>query len=87
MKHIEEFVALLKAYQDNRTSLDEIVPVFEKLSSFHDFWHYISDDDIRAKDGEYAKMQDDELAKFIAAVEAGDYERANRITFLGVSSV
>ncbi|TBX21428.1 hypothetical protein TK45_12855 [Bowmanella sp. JS7-9] len=83
MDKIIQFVKLLKAYQNKQIGLEEVVPKFKELDNFHDFWHYISDDDIRAKDQDYAAMQNKELDKFIAAIESGNYEQANKITFLG----
>ena len=82
MDMIQEFIKLLKAYQSNRATIDDIVPVFEQLDDFHHFWHYISDADIRSKNSDYAKMQNEQLDKFIAALEVGDYSKANEIAFL-----
>ena len=86
MEKIIEFLNLLKALQANIVTLDEIEIFFRKIDNFHNFWHYISDEDIRAKDSEYAKMQSIELTKFISALEAGDYNKAKNITFVDYSA-
>lgn len=82
MDKIQEFIKLLKAYQANRATIDDIVPVFEELDNFYCFWHYISDANIRSKVSVYAKMQNEQLGAFIAALESGDYQQANEIPFL-----
>lgn len=79
---IKKFIKLLKAYQANRSSINDLVPIFEELDNFHHFWHYISDANIRSKVSVYAKMQNEQLDKFIAALEVGDYKKANEIAFL-----
>lgn len=71
MHTIDEFLGLLKAYNSRAIPLDGIVPIFLQVDDFHNFMHYISDEDIRLKDEIYASMQAAELAKFIAAIEAG----------------
>lgn len=82
MDKVQEFLKLLKAYQANNASIDDIVPVFEELDNFHHFWHYIDDADIRSKNSDYAKMQNEQLDMFIAALEVGHYKKANEIAFL-----
>ncbi|MBD3652372.1 hypothetical protein [Kangiella sp.] len=77
-----KFLELLKEFQGNKISLNDVEDEFAKLDAFHHFWHYLSDEDWRAKDRDYAKMQNDSLNKFIQALEARDYERAKDITFL-----
>ena len=85
MKEIEIFLKYLKRYLSGSCSLEEVQAQFEKLDNFHDFWHYISDEDIRAKDIKYAQMQNKELELFVKAIENKDYAKANNITFLGSS--
>ena len=87
MKDIDTFLKYLKQYLSGDSSIEEVQKHFENLDNFHDFWHYLSDEDIRSKDAEYAKMQNKELDLFIKAIEAKDYAKANKITFLGCSSV
>lgn len=87
MDSIEIFLEYLKKYSYGACSLEEVQRHFENLDNFHDFWHYISDQDIRAKDTQYAVMQNKELELFINAIEKKDYVQANNITFLGSSSV
>ena len=87
MNEIEIFLKYLKQYLSGSCSLEGVQDHFEKLDNFHDFWHYISDEDIRAKDAEYAKMQNKELELFVKAIENKDYEKANNITFLGSGRV
>ncbi|WP_018624791.1 hypothetical protein [Kangiella aquimarina] len=82
MDKIQEFLKLLKAFQANTASIDDVVPVFEELDYFHHFWHYIDDADIRSKNSDYAKMQNEQLDMFIAALEVGDYKKANEVAFL-----
>lgn len=76
------FLELLKQFKENKIALNNVEDEFSKLDAFHHFWHYLSDEDWRAKDRDYAKMQNDSLNKFIQALEAGDYEKATDITFL-----
>ena len=87
MNDIESFLSQLKKYQSGKCSLAEVRSSFEDLDRFHDFWHFIADEDVREKDPEYSKMQNTELTKFIIALEKGEYETAQNITFLGESSV
>ena len=50
--------------------------------------HYIADADIRSSDPEYRSMQNEEMKKFIAMLEAGaSSDQLDSITFLGVSNV
>jgi hypothetical protein len=87
MDAIEIFLQNLKLYAAGACSLMKVQSTFENLDNFHDFWHYISDEDIRAKDAKYAEMQNKELEHFITAIENKDYAKANNITFLSSSSV
>ena len=46
--------------------------------------HYLSDEDIRAKDDAYREMQDSEMSKLIELIRAGaPRERLVKIHFLG----
>lgn len=85
MEKISIFVNLVRKYRCGQVSADEVRISFSQLDSFHDFAHYLSDIDIREKDSDYAAMQEAELDKFLEAVESGDFQKANRITFLGNS--
>ena len=85
MDAIELFLHNLKQYTAGTCTLDEVQSTFENLDNFHDFWHYISDEDIRAKDAEYAEMQNKELERFINAIENKNYAKANDISFLSSS--
>ena len=87
MDDIEIFLRQLKKYASGECSLDEVRSSFEGLGRFDDFWHFIADKDIREKDLEYAKMQNTELRKFINAIEKGEYETAQKISFLGESNI
>lgn len=87
MNEIEIFLKYLKQYVSGGCSLEEVQSHFESLDNFHDFWHYISDEDIREKDSKYAEMQNKELELFMKAIENRDYAKANNITFLGSSDV
>ena len=87
MDDIKNFLSQLKKYESGDCSLGEVRLSFESLDRFHDFWHFIADEDIREKDPEYSKMQNNELKKFITAIEKGEYEAAQNITFLGESNV
>lgn len=87
MNEIEIFLKYLKQYLSGVCSIEEVRFHFENLDNFHDFWHYISDEDIRAQDTDYAEMQNKELALFIKALENKDYTKANSITFLSSSSL
>ncbi len=48
--------------------------------------HYWSDSDIREKDEEYARFQENELSKLIAHLENRDFESAIAVSFLHVSA-
>jgi len=87
MKNLQNFIECLRKYESGEISLEKIKAAFEGLDRFHDFWHYISDSDIREKNAEYAEMQNNELKRFISALENKDYDLAQRITFLGNSGV
>jgi hypothetical protein len=39
----------------------------------HFFWHYISDADIRLKDLDYARLQDERVWELIAILESGAF--------------
>lgn len=51
-------------------------------SRFSDLHHFIDDTDIRKKDGEYKRMQEKCLKKFLRLVESGKFDHAEKITFL-----
>lgn len=48
-------------------------------------FHYWHDDDIRKKDADYARMQNEELRKLIRFLKEKDFSNAKRISFLGES--
>jgi len=53
---------------------------------WHGLEHYLADADIRAKDPEYRKMQNQELRRLIQLLEEGGSEKQIRaISFLGRS--
>ena len=87
MDDIDIFLSQLKRYQSGDCPLSEVRSSFEGLDRFHNFWHFIADEDIREKDPEYSRMQNNELEKFIRAIEKGEYETAQNTTFLGESNV
>ena len=86
MNGIANFLCQLIKYESGRSSLDEVRLSFEGLDLFHNFWHFIADEDIREKDPEYSKMQNTELTKFITAIENKEYDKAQNITFIGESN-
>jgi hypothetical protein len=50
--------------------------------------HFLSDDDIRAKDADYRDMQETEMRKLIALLRSGaDRQTLSKIHFLGRSKV
>jgi hypothetical protein len=64
--------------------LEEPGALLEALQPcFHGLLHYLADDDIRAKDEEYRRMQEDELRLMIRLLRDGaDARRLSRIDFL-----
>lgn len=52
---------------------------FEEILSFVN--HYVSDDDIRAKDPQYREMQEREFDRLLAHLRAGRIAEARRVTF------
>ena len=87
MDDIDNFLSQLKKYQSGDCSLSEVRSSFEGLDRFHGFWHFIADEDIREKDPAYSRMQNTQLKKFIRAIEKGEYETAQNITFFIESNV
>jgi hypothetical protein len=54
----------------------------------HGLQHFLSDDDIRAKDADYREMQETEMRKLIALLRSGADRRVlSKIHFLGRSKV
>ena len=80
---ILEFAALIRHYESSGEGLREIEAVFKALNDFENFWHYLADADIRAKDPDYAAMQNKALNGFCDALENEDIQVARRISFLG----
>jgi len=57
-------------------------------SCLHGLQHFLSDDDIRAKDPGYREMQETEMRKLIALLRSGADNRVlSQIHFLGRSKV
>jgi hypothetical protein len=53
---------------------------------FHGLQHFLADHDIRMKDDEYRRMQEDEMRELIRLLRAGaDDATLGRITFLGAA--
>lgn len=89
---VEQLVADLEALRSGRLSdeefrlrhpipgvsaqLDEIVCNLE---------HYFADRDIRARDPDYQRFQDGELAKLIDHLGSGHFDQAARIDFVSMS--
>ena len=82
MANTKELTSSLRLFEAGKATLNDVRRVFETLDNFHDFSHYLSDEDIRLQDPEYREMQEAELDKFLEALEAGDDKKANGITFL-----
>ena len=59
--------------------LDRIGEVYSYLD------HFWSDSDIREKDEEHARFQENELGKLIAHLENQDFDSAIKVSFLHVS--
>ena len=56
---------------------------FEGLNELYgNLFHYLSDGDIRERDTGYRELQDSEMRKLVQHLRAGDFAKANRITFL-----
>ena len=53
---------------------------------YGNLFHFWYDEEPRKKDSVYSEMQLVELSKLIGVLKSGDYESANKITFLGPSS-
>lgn len=85
MHTIDEFLGLLKAYNSKAIPLYDIVPIFLQVDDFHNFMHYISDEDIRLKDESYASMQDAEVAKFSPQLKPEFMNKQIKLHFLVVS--
>lgn len=79
---ILEFAALIRHYESTGEGLGEIEAAFKALNDFENFWHYLADADIRAKDSDYAAMQNEALNRFCGALENEDFQAARRISFL-----
>ena len=58
------------------TSLEEVAGLFHNLD------HFLSDEDIRAKDEEYSLIQQQALTRAIAALRVEDFEAVESISFL-----
>ena len=57
-------------------------------SCFHGLQHFLSDNDIRAKDAGYREMQETEMRKLITLLRSGaDHRVLSKIHFLGQSKV
>jgi len=81
-KVVAKLVAVLKRYQCDNATLNEVEAVLRQTDDFPHLYHYIADADIRLRDVEYATTQNCALASFIEAVEQGELENARAITFL-----
>ena len=74
---IAEFEARYKAKYEAG-----VVP-HEVLDLIAGVWHFIADEDIRARDVEYREMQELEMYRLIRHLRGGRLAEARRITFLG----
>ena len=81
-ERILELAALIRHYQTTGEGLGEIEASLKALNDLEHFWHYLADADIRAKDSDYAAMQNKALHSFCDALEREDVEAARRISFL-----
>jgi hypothetical protein len=59
-------------YKEARRVQEKIKTADASLSHVpHLVWHYLTDADIRLKDPEYARMQNESLSRILAAMERG----------------
>ena len=86
-----KIIHLLENMLNQKTSVSLSKIELEKLSTpefeviFSNLDHYFSDEDIREKETEYKKFQNDELAKLIHHIKVGNLKEANKISFLEVT--
>lgn len=69
MNDIQQFLESIRKYDAGKCTLGEVRKYYERLNMFHEFEHYLSDADIRENDPQYAEMQNNELIKFISAID------------------
>ena len=88
MSKSQELVAILEELAGGQIGVSETAERIKALSPtnfnriFANLHHYLSDEDIRQKDQRYKDMQVKELNKLIQYLKAGDYSKAETVSFL-----
>lgn len=87
LESLPKFIEDARGYLNRNVTIESLTASYESVEAFYNFWHFLADEDIRIKDTGYKEMQETELKLFLRLVEAGDYDAAEQITFLGSQSV
>ena len=94
MSEIDKLIELLEIALDEELDCGLGEALSEKIDwckltglddLYGNLFHFWYDEELREKDSVYSKMQLVELKKLIEFLRRGDYESANKITFLGPS--
>lgn len=83
---VANFLNAIHGYETGQVSCSALHEAWRPLSAFYDFQHFMSDEDIRERDGTYRNMQFIELRLFAQLLKAGNFSEAEQVTFLGHAS-